>query len=164
MKKILFGMPVVFFLMILLVACPYKSKIPIDEANVKLDKNLLGKWIKASDYNNENPSFYDFSKMNNFKYIMVDNEYNSTDSAYKKTNYITHITKINDVAFLNMEKDGEYYLHKIEFKGSNELIIYEVTDNIDENFNTSKELKDFVKKHMHLSFFYNKDEVIYRKK
>jgi uncharacterized membrane protein YkgB len=42
-------------------------------------------------------------------------------------------------------------------------MLYELTDNIDEKFTESQKLKEFVKKNMHLSFFYNKDEKKYVK-
>jgi hypothetical protein len=43
---------------------------------------------------------------------------------------------------MNMQQDGQgdYYLHRIDL-GDKEFSLYEVTDNIDEKFNTSPELK-----------------------
>lgn len=63
-----------------------------------------------------------------------------------------------------MQQDGkgDYYLYRIDM-GNGEFTLFELTDNIDEKFNTSAELKAFVKKNMGLSFFYNKDEERYLK-
>lgn len=149
---------------ILFSACPYASSVPIDNPSVKVDKNLLGKWLKASDQSAENPTFYEINQLDPYKYNIVKNEYNTYDSAYTKTAYVGHISKIDNILFLNMQQDGkgDYYLHRINV-GESEFTFIEVTDNIDEKFNTSEELKAFIKKYMNLSFFYNKDEERYTK-
>ena len=41
------------------------------------------------------------------------------------------------------------------------ITVFEVTDNIDEKFDDSEDLKEFVSKYKDLSFFYNKDEETY---
>ena len=162
MKTKIYILSFITTVIIFLTACPYQSTVPIDEPNIKTDKKIIGKWIKSSDISNENPNFYLIEELNEFKYKIINNEYNSSDSTYTKTVYLTHISKIDDLVFMNMQKDGtgDYYLHRIDI-GNNEFTLYEITDNIDEKFNTSKELKEFVKSNMKLSFFYNKDEVKY---
>lgn len=164
MKKFTLPILLLGLIIFLFTACPYASKVPIDKANVKVDSKLIGKWVKASDMTKENPKFFEISEIGEFKYNIFENEYNTSDSAYKQTLYVSHITEIEDLKFLNMQKDGQgdYYLHKIEM-GSDEFTLFELTDNIDEKYNTSEELKSFVKKHMKLSFFYNKDETKYLK-
>ena len=75
-----------------------------------------------------------------------------------------HVTQIEGITFMNMQKDGtgDYYLHRVELKDK-VMTFIEVTENIDEKFNTSAELKAFVTKYMNLSFFYTKEEVQYTK-
>jgi len=148
----------------LLTGCPYASKVPIAGPDVEINKQLLGKWVKSDEASSENPEFYEINEYDKFKYEIVKNSWNSSDSTYTKEKYISHLTIIDDITFINMQKDGtgDYYLHKIEI-AEKDFTLYEVTDNIDEAFNTSEELYAFVKKHMHLSFFYNKDEVKYFK-
>lgn len=65
---------------------------------------------------------------------------------------------------MNMQKDGtgDYYLHKVVLKDK-AMTFIEVTENIDEKFNTSEELRAFITKYMKLSFFYTKEEVQYTK-
>jgi HD-GYP domain-containing protein (c-di-GMP phosphodiesterase class II) len=147
---------------LVLTACPYQSSVPISEANQKLDKKLMGKWIKESDMEQKNPEYFEIQPVDKYKFNIVKFEYQTSDSAYKETKYLTHITKIDDNVFLNMQENGQgdYFLHKIDLQGD-KFILYEITDNIDEKFNTSAELYDFVKKYMNLSFFYNKDETTY---
>ena len=119
MKKYVFQIGALLIFVVMLTSCPYTSKIPIDEANIKIDKKLIGKWIKASEADKDNPKFYEFQKSDKLKYKIVENEYNTSDSAYTQTNYIGHISKIDAILFLNMQKNGEgdYYLHKIEMIG-----------------------------------------------
>jgi len=145
-----------------LTACPYQSQVPIDKPNKKVDKTVLGKWIKNSDTDNENPEYFEISAIDEFKYNIVKFEYQSSDSTYKETKYLTHFTYIEDFVFMNMQKDGEgdYYMHRID-KTGDEFMLYEITDNIDEKFTSSEEFESFVAKYMKLSFFYNKDEVKY---
>jgi hypothetical protein len=165
MKKIIVPFLVLTSFVILFTACPYTSSVPIDDPSVKVDKNLIGKWEKFSDQTNEHPTFFVISSIGDLKYNIIKNEYNSTDSSYTKTIYVSHISKVDNLNFLNMQQDGkgDYYLYKIEL-GNSEFKLYEVTDNIREKFNTSADLKAFIKKNMNLSFFYNKDEEKYIKK
>ncbi len=155
---------VVISLLVLLTACPYASKVPIDKPSLTVDKQLIGKWVKYSEKKKEHPNYFDISDIGNHQYNICKFEYNKSDSSYNKSDYLAHITKIDDYKFLNMQKDGEgsYYLYRIDLQG-NKFRLYEITDNIDETFNSSEELKQFVKKYMHLSFFYNKEEELYMK-
>jgi hypothetical protein len=151
-----------FAVMIIITACPYSSTVPIDQPAIKINRNLTGKWIKSSDISAAKPSFYDIKSLSDMKYTIVNNEYSTYDSTYTQTNYVAYESKIEDISFLNMQKDGtgDYYLYKFELAGD-ELTLFEVTDNIREKFNTPQELKTFIQKNMRLSFFYNKDEVKY---
>ena len=148
----------------LLTACPYESDVPITEADHAIENQLLGKWIKKSDLDNENPEYFEISKATDLKYEIVKYEYQSSDSTYDATKYLTHLSYLKDFVFMNMQKydENKYYLHRIDLK-ADEFVLYEVTDNIDEKFTSSKDLKKFVKKNMKLSFFYNKDEETYVK-
>lgn len=147
---------------LVLTACPYQSSVPISEANQKPNKKLMGKWVKESDMDKENPEYFKIQPIDKYKFNIVKFEYQSSDSTYKGTKYLTHISKIDDNVFLNMQENGQgdYFLHKIDLQGD-KFVLYEITDNIDEKFNTSAELYDFVKKYMNLSFFYNKEELTY---
>ncbi len=151
-------------LLLVLTACPYASKVPIDKAGVKFDRNLLGKWKKYSNSESKHPEYFEIADIDGNQFNINKFEYSSSDSSYNKSVYLAHISKIGDYLFLNMQKGGEgdYFLHRIDLNG-NTFKLYEVTDNIDETFNTSEELRDFIKKNMHLSFFYNKDEKLYIK-
>jgi len=162
MKKNLIPLFILSAITIILMACPYASTVPIDSPSVKVQNTMMGKWVKAGDESNVNPNYFVITKQDDFKYKISKNEYNSYDSAYKETIYISHISKIDNNEFMNMQQDGtgDYYLYKIVLS-QNDFSLFEITDNIDEKFNTSEELKAFIKKNMNLSFFYNKDEEKY---
>ncbi len=151
-----------FVILLVLTACPYASKVPIDEANLEIDKQLIGKWIKSSDFKKKKPDYFQISDNGDKHYLIVEFEYQSSDSTYKEVQYVAHISKIDNNSFLNMQKDGvgDFYLYKIELK-ANKFKLFEITDNIDETFNTSEDLRNFIKQYMHLSFFYNKEEQLY---
>lgn len=161
--RILSFLPIV----LLLTACPYESSVPITSADKPIDQNLLGKWVKSDEVTNEYPSeYYQINDLGGTLYEVLKYSFSSEDSTYSSETYISHISiLIKDgkaYRFLNMKKSGSYYLHRVDLS-VDEFVLYEVTDNIDDRFNTSEELKDFVKANMHLSFFYNKDEVTFKK-
>jgi len=83
MKKI-YLFPVLILLSVLILGCPYKSKVAIDDyAKTKIEKNLIGVWI-VKDTNNtdiKNPPYYIVKDRNGYmidieKYAFTDtNEY-----------------------------------------------------------------------------------------
>ena len=165
MKKLLSYVSLTLMLFIL-TACPYSAEFPLDTPNEKTRAMLMGKWVE--DGAQENPSFYMITKASDNTYKFEKNEYNSSDKKYSKTTYIGHITKIGNIDFLNLmdSNDNKYYFHKIELPkkdGQRQLVIFEVTDNIDEKFNNGAEMRAFFDMYKNLSFFYNKDEKKYNK-
>lgn len=163
MKKYISRLLALLAVTLIVTACPYSSTVPLNEAQEAIYTELLGKWVKESELDSENPKYYMFAKLDKHHYNVDEYEWNSTDEKYDKTTYITHITKIGDVVFLNLEKDETYYFYKIEIIGGEKFILYEVTDNIDEKFTQSDDMYKFFEQYKHLSFFYNKDEVTYIK-
>ena len=91
---------------------------------------------------------------------------NTSDSTYKNETYISHLSKLTkegkSYQFINMKQEGGYYLHRIEITGDT-FVLSEITDNIDEKFSNSEDLKAFVEDYMHLSFFYNNGDTVFRR-
>ncbi len=149
---------------LILTGCPYSSDIPIDEPKEKVNQDYIGKWVKASSSTEENPKYYNVTKKDDLHYIFEEFTYSSNDKKYNSDKYVGHSTTLGNVVFLNLQKDEKYYFYKIELnKEKKQFKLYEVTDNIDEKFNKSSELKAFFDKYKDLSFFYNKDEEKYEK-
>lgn len=139
------------------MGCPYESKIPLDSAEKsKPDKDLVGKWEEKS------------SDDHIWKCEMNGNQYriekqSIEDKNAKPTIYIGWLTEVGGAQFLNIyEQDyssnRKYMIYRMSKKGEDRIKFKAMTDNITEVFTTSEELKAFVKKHMELSFFYNKDD------
>ncbi|WP_027002268.1 hypothetical protein [Hugenholtzia roseola] len=147
----------------LATACPYSSSVPLAPAKDKIAPNLLGKWVEKSSF--DNPKFYVITENNPTTYQFEENTYSSSSKTYEKKIYLAHLTPIGKVTFLNLRgDDGKYFFFKLEkAENGQSFILYEVTDNIDETFNSSEELFGFFDKHKELSFFYNKDEATFNK-
>lgn len=165
-KKTAFRFAVLASMMMLLTACPYQSKVPITKAEEKVDKTLFGNWVATSELEYDNPTYYEVKKFSKVKYDVIEYSYSSYDSAYTEKRYFMHSSTIGERQFMNIEdataNDG-YYLYYIEI-GDDEFTLFEISDNIDEQFTSSLDLKNFIEKNMHLSFFYAKGEVKYVKK
>jgi hypothetical protein len=146
-------------LAILLMGCPYESKVALGSPdNAKPDKALIGNWSEKD------------SESYSWKCTLDGNQYriekkNIEEGDSEPTIYIGWLTDIGGVPFLNVyeqeySSDKKYYFYRMEKKGEDAARIKfkAVTDNITEEFATSDELKAFVKKNMELTFFYNKDD------
>lgn len=141
----------------LIVGCPYESNVPINQANMKFPDKLMGKWMTSSSSENENPTFYVLTAKDDYYFNIEKHEYSSSDSAYSQTNYTSHMSDVDGTNYLNIREDGKdkYMLYKLVWQSSAEFLLYEVTDNIQEEFNASKSLKEFVAKYQEKSFFFN---------
>lgn len=162
MKKQVKRLSVLAALMVLLTACPYESKYPITPAEEKIEKDLCDKWISASEKEYDDPTYYEIKKYDKVKYEITEWSYSSYDSVYTSKMYLMHTSTVGDRRFMNVQENGTgvYYLHMYEMH-ENDFVLYEITDNIDETFNSSAQLKSFVEKNMDHSFFYQRDEVTY---
>lgn len=122
---------------------------------------MLGTWEARK---NED-EVYKISQQDEFTYQIVKSSKNSTDTE----SYLAHESSINGMRFWNIRKPSlddsapKYYLYKIDKKSEGMITMYEVTDNIDEQFESGKELKAFISSNMEKSFFYNKEEASYIK-
>jgi len=155
MKKLALQFMAFAGLTFLLTACPYSTEIPIDEPSVKIDDKLLGKW----EAKNSGDYTYTVTKKDDFNYKFEKKGKTSTDAS----TYTGFLSVIDGVRFMNVYEDASstktYYLYKIEQSGSGaKVTLIPVTENIDEKFASSAELKAYIKKYMALSFFYEKDQ------
>lgn len=160
-------------LMTILTGCPYSAVVPLDKANVQVDEALLGKWVKASQFDeNEAELDYDiFEKKDAYSYIITEYKFDQESKEHKldKT-FHAHITLIEGIEFMNfkpqedeMMDNDKYYFQKLVRVSEKQIELHEVTDNIKEEFTDSEALRKFFAKHAKLSFFYNKDSQLYNK-
>lgn len=136
--------------------CPYETDVPIDAPSVKIDSGLLGDWVEQD---NENVK-YSVTRKDDFTYHIEVTALEENDHE----SYLAYASQVNKIMFLNIsrtESGGHlpgFLIYKIEFKNDQWLTLTEVTDNIDETFSSSQELKKFISKNMSNSYFFGKEE------
>ena len=136
--------------------CPYETDVPIDAPSVKIDPKLLGVWV---DKDNENES-YMISRQDDFTYHIVATQIEEGESEA----YLAYASQVNKTMFLNISKtepkddSPAFILYKMELRNDDWISLTEITENIDETFSTSQDLKKFISKNMGNSYFYGKDE------
>lgn len=145
---------------IVFMGCPYSAEVAIDQPSVKIDDKLIGEWESksSSDYK------YTVSKADSYHYTIDKKSASSGDV----TTYKAFISMIDDTRYLNVYEDGSttptYYFYKMTISSSGvKCTLVPVTENIDEKFTTSSEMKDFFKKNQVNSYFFDKDEDEYIK-
>lgn len=143
-------------LAVVLGGCPYKSELPIDNPSVKVDPALLGYWQSAS-------KGYTVSKLDTYHYLISDKQ-SETGSEHK-----AFMSNVGTDRFLNVIDDSEgptmYYLYRLTLNSAgNQITLSGVTENIDEHFSNSAELKAFIERNKHISFFYDKQDEVYTKR
>lgn len=145
----------------ILTGCPYKSSVPLADATEKVNLQMFGKWLPKTELGKPNPAYYVIEMRDSLHYDIDHFQYNEQEKDYNLKEYIAWSTRINNLNFMNVQGSGEqeYYLHRLDVMGDDLMILFQVTSNIDEQFEKSSDLREFVRKHSGLSFFYNKDEV-----
>lgn len=146
-----------FGIVLMFMGCPYSSSVPIDEGSVNVPNGLEGKWIKTSDKDSENPTYFEIAKDDKTHATVVKYEFSSSDSIYEATKYHLTFSDVKGDVFINLMEDNgsSYSLFKFIYdEKASEITTYEVTDYIKESFNTSAELKDFIAKNKDVSYFF----------
>jgi len=140
----------------MLAACPYESAVPIDPPLIKINSAFLGTWQDPIDTTKD----YQVSEQSMFTYKIIEKIKDATESKQ----YQAYISKVDETTFLNLWEDipGEdrptYLLYKLEIRNANSVMLIEVTENIDEQFSSSEQLKSFIRSNMSNSFFFSKTE------
>lgn len=149
----------------LLMGCPYETEVPISEPSVKFPADLLGNWESKS----ESDEIMTIRRKTDY-IVSISKAKKEPKEDDKPEEYEAYLSDIDAVKFLNISELNEkgsaakFYLYKIEVSSnSSRITLNAVTENIDEHFNNSADLKAFIQKNMHLSFFYEKEEEIYQK-
>ena len=153
-----------FGILVLLAGCPYSSSVPFDEGTVKVPTNLAGKWIKSSDKETANPTYFEITLDDKTNATALKYEYSSSDSTYESTKYHFTFSDVDGEVFMNVMEDGgsSYSLFKFKFnENAGEITTYEVTDYIKESFSSSGDLKKFISKNKSMSYFFTNTEDTY---
>jgi hypothetical protein len=153
--------PIVVLISVLLWGCPYQSDVALSDATFKIDKRMLGTWVAENDVAKEKVGYYIIAMADSFHYSIDHVQYNENEDSYSTISYTGHLSKLDDLTFLNLQENGQrpFLMYKVIIRDG-KFTKVEVTDNIDEAFTDQKKMQEFFKKNMHLSFFYNKDEEV----
>jgi hypothetical protein len=150
-------------IMVLAAACPYTSAIALSDPTVKVDKAFYGTWVLQSE--DEFPPYYDIKEDDGKTFAMDKYSYNGdTQSYYIEASYKAWFTDISGTRFVNVfdvSDPSSFYIYRLDMQGKETFVLFEVTDNIDEQFTDPKEMVNFFKKYKDLSFFYNLGEETY---
>lgn len=165
MKNILYFLSVITA-SVFLMGCPYETEVPIDKPGVKYPASLLGKWEPKSS----SEDTYSVKKKDEYV-ITITKIKKEAKPDEAPEEYEAFVSEVAGVKFLNLsEKKDEgygpkkYYLYKLDISASGaRLTLSPVTENIDEKFQTSAELKSFIQQNMKHSFFYDKEDQVYIK-
>lgn len=162
MKRLLYAAALAIFSFIL-TGCPYETEVPIDKPSIKFPANLYGKWQPKSS----SDELMTIQKRDDFVVHITTTNKESKANA-KPEEYEAFIAEVGGLQFLNLSEINEasaykkYYLYKLEVSANElQITLSAVTENINEKFSSSAELKAFIEKNMHLSFFFEKDTEMY---
>lgn len=149
----------------LLMGCPYETEVPISEPTIKFPAELLGKWEPKSSGDE-----IIMIKRKTDYIVNISKIKKEPKEDEKPEEYEAFLSEVDAVKFLNISElkeqgsDANYCLYKFEVsENGSRITLNAVTENIDEQFSNSAELKAFIQKNMHLSFFYEKEDEIYQK-
>jgi hypothetical protein len=149
-------------LSVVFMGCPYESEVPIDKPLIKVNENFLTKWEKKSSDTYD----YKVSKVDMYTYKILEIKRETKEVSDR---YYGYFSKIGETDMFNMYKvdtdgnrTGKYMIYKavISATGSRVTLV-EMTENVDEQFESSMELKNFIKANMNNSYFWDKDEEVY---
>lgn len=149
----------------LLMGCPYETEVPISEPNVTFPAELLGKWQPV----NSSEDIMTIKKKTDHV-VSITKTKKQPGPDDNPEEFEAYISQVGAITFLNISEveedvsDGKYYLYRMEVHANGSRItLSAVSENIDEQFNTSAELKAFIEKSMHLSFFYEREDEMYQR-
>lgn len=145
------------------MGCPYKTKVNLESSpSEKVESKLLGEYEKKGSTTYK----YEVTKhdANHYKLKEIKNsdgkttyEYIGYTTTIKGTQFlVTRRTKSYSTDYSN-EENPSYYLYKVAYNSAGSVVkLYELSENITEEFESAAELKAFIGKYKDLSFFYEK--------
>lgn len=150
-------------LVVFMTACPFEAPFPIDEPGVKYSSSMLGKWAvvaEESEESEESSSHYIISTVDDYSFKIEDKTYDEEEESWSTTDYTAHLSQVGDYKFINLYDPSmeTWYFYRMDWDDSDQFSMYAVTDYIDEEFDSSAEMKIFFEKHCELSFFYQSAE------
>lgn len=162
MKKYFLNL-LIISLLFLCMACPYQSNVPLSEKGMVIDDYFLGKWTNKNQINKD---FFAILQHNDHQYKIEENVYSEADKSFSQKTYLASISDIDGQLYFNVkpsETEELYLIYRLK-KGTDQITLSPLTENIKESFKSVADFQNFVRKHKDLSFFYGKDQVFKRLK
>lgn len=169
MKKLIYTLSIVTMSM-LFMGCPYKTKVNLESnPSESVNSAYLGSYEKKGSttyrfvVSKKSSNYYKIEEIKNSD-DEVRYAYEGYTTTIKGTKFlVTRETKSYSTDYSSRE-NADYYIYKISANSSGTIVkLYELSENIDETFETAAELKAFIGKYKDLSFFYEKSTLKYYK-
>ena len=161
---------------IVLQGCPYDSKVPASEEPIEIPKNILGKWVESDELGSANEKFFLVSRPSRNSMLINKISYTASDENYDTTSYSGQLCKIKGQLFLSLknqtplgeqtspfeEEEKKYFIYRVRpyydyFK------LDELSNHIQEQFESSAELRKYIEVHIDNEIFYNARSTTYIK-
>jgi len=172
--KLTLGFFGLFFSLIVLTGCPYKSNVPLTETGIDIPKNFIGKWVDVSELSKENKrDFYILEPINKKEFMLKEIQFSSYSKEIDTIFYKGHFSLIDNVYFMTTQKyepikkyedettdpfeeedKATYYTYRVRNENGY-FKIDELSPNITEVFKSSTEFHDFVQKNMSNELLYS---------
>lgn len=151
-------------LIVFMTACPFEAPFPLDEPGIKYSPAMLGKWISENELESETPSYYEISDIDSYSFTIEEYTYDSDEETYSVDEYSAHLSQVGDYKFINVYDSSmeSYYFYRMDWDDPDQFLLFAVTDYIDEEFDSSAEMKIYFEKYVDLSFFYQSAETYVR--
>jgi|GEM_PF-2546139 len=142
---------------VMLWGCPYSSNFALSDTYKPVDKFLVGNWIE--EYAGEG-EYIGISLKENNKLLI---EKHGSDGV---TTYTGGVSSLGGHTFLNVYDEGmsSYYYYEIKLdKTAGTVTLTEVSEYIDEKFDTAEALRLFFTENAKNSYFFTTDHVYTKK-
>jgi hypothetical protein len=142
--KTLHSVVLLFVLAVILMACPYKSAVGIDEGpSVKMNTDLLGTWRK-SNYPADSTELI-FSTLNTKKFL-VKATITDNDGGYEKSTFWIWFSTINKMQLITLYdiENKKYSFGELELPGNHLDIKLFSEDITTEQFTTTAAMRTFI--------------------
>lgn len=148
---------VFLLLLVFLWGCPYSSSVPIDSPSIKVSPSFYGVWNSKTSANYT----FTISAEGDKVYKILKKAKNAND----ESTYSAYLSDINGIKYLTIYEPNSakkaYYFYKFVQNSADKITLTPVTENIDEKFTSSADLKAFFTKNQNNSYFWGKDEDVY---
>ena len=153
-----------FFLSVVLSGCPFTSSVPITDKGIDLPKKYIGKWVYGDDLSKKNSNYFELKSKGKNNFLLTEFRFIDAEERYQKEEFSGFFSKVENSFFMNIKYEGGnddyifdgYAILKIQDFGPG-IRVQSVTENVNEFFTNSKELFNYIKKHIENELFYEEE-------